>query len=99
MGILDILGKSDPAEPMRLPSGSFSVDREGHILSSTLPRTFPDDARDEIARQVLLAFRGGSESGLAFSELVIRYSGFKITARELRGGALIFLSPQTHISA
>jgi hypothetical protein len=28
--------------------------------------------------------------------LVIQYPGLKITARELRGGAIIFLAPQAH---
>jgi len=31
---------------------------------------------------------------LQFSELIVQYAAFKITAREMRGGAIIFLSPR-----
>ena len=94
MGLLDFFGKGPAADPLKLPSGSFSVDRNGHILSSTLPQSFPAEFLHAIAREVLSAFHEAQKSQLAFSELHVRFSGFKIAAREMRGGALIFLSPQ-----
>ena len=44
---------------------------------------------------VLDAFRTAASNNLPLTELHIHFSGLTITARELRGGALIFLSPAT----
>ena len=99
MELLNFFSKKGGEEPARLPSGSFTVDRDGRILSSTVPQSFPRQHVEEIARQILLAFQNARKAQLAVTELQVRFSGFKITARELRGGALIFLAPQTHMTA
>lgn len=80
---------------MVLPSGTFSVDCEGRVLVSTLPQNFPKELIHDIAKEVLDTFRSAKQSELALSEIIIRYASLKLTARELRGGALIFLAPQT----
>ena len=80
---------------LRLPSGSFSVDRNGDILISTLPQTFPAELVKAIATSVLQAFKSSQTAQLPLSELIVHYPSLKVTARELRGGALVFLSPQT----
>ena len=80
---------------LRLPSGGFSVDRNGEILISTLPQTFPAELVKAIATNVLQAFKSSQTAQLPLSELIVHYPSLKVTARELRGGALIFLSPQT----
>jgi hypothetical protein len=49
----------------------------------------------EIATQVLVAFKQAREAQLPLSELVVNYAALKLTARELRGGAIIFLAPQS----
>jgi hypothetical protein len=49
----------------------------------------------EISRQVLAAFRDAAAAQLPLSELVVNYPSLKISARELRGGALIFLATNT----
>ena len=93
MGFLSVFSK--PAQTLvRLPSGSFTVDREGSVLVGTLPSSFPGALVSEIARQVLAVFRDGAAAQLPLSELIINYPSLKITARELRGGAIIFLAPQ-----
>jgi hypothetical protein len=94
MGLLSLFAKP-PAKLVPLPAGSFSVDREGRVLISTLSRAFPEELVQEIATQVLAVFRSAQTAQLPLSELVIRCSSLKITARELRGGAIIFLAPQT----
>ncbi|MDB6122139.1 MAG: hypothetical protein JWQ71_1132 [Pedosphaera sp.] len=94
MGLLSLFAKP-PAKLIPLPSGSFSVDREGRILISTLSHTFPEELVEEIATRVLATFRSAQAAKLPLSEIVIRYSSLKITARELRGGAIVFLAPQT----
>ena len=78
-----------------LPSGSFTVNAEGEILASTLPQSFPELQVREIGREVLNAFLSAQKAGLPLSELIIQYAALKITARELRGGAIIFLAPKS----
>jgi hypothetical protein len=97
MGILNIFSKP-PAVLMLLPRGSFTVDREGRLLASTLPQAFPEELAEDIATEVLAIFRGAKNAQLSLNELVIRYANLKLTARELRGGAIIFLVPQTFSS-
>jgi hypothetical protein len=80
---------------MRLPSGSFTVDRKGTVLSGTLPSSFPAELVRDIALQVLTAFRDAAAAQLPLAELVIDYPSLKINARELRGGAIVFLSTRT----
>jgi hypothetical protein len=92
MGFLSRFAKPAPTL-LRLPSGSFTVDREGSVLVGTLPSSFPAALVADIARNVLALFRDGAAAQLPLSEIVINYPSLKIAARELRGGALIFLSP------
>lgn len=100
MGLLKLFAKSAPPL-LRLPSGSFTVDRGGNILVSTIPSAFPDMLVREIARCVLETFRDAQNAQLPLSELIVDYPSFKISAREMRGGAMIFLSPKllTHESS
>jgi hypothetical protein len=79
---------------LRLPSGSFTVDRGGHVLVATLPSTFPTAVVHDIARQVLETFRDAQAAQLPLSELIVEYASLNISARELRGGAIVFLSPK-----
>jgi hypothetical protein len=94
MGLLNMFAKSAPTL-LRLPSGSFTVDRNGRVLMGTLPSSFPLELVQEISRQVLAAFRDAAAAQLPLSELVVNYPSLKISARELRGGALIFLATNT----
>jgi hypothetical protein len=93
MGLLSRFTKSAPTL-LRLPSGSFTVDREGCVLVGTLPSSFPVNLVSDIARQVLSTFRDAATAQLPLSEITINYPSFKISARELRGGAIIYLSPK-----
>lgn len=94
MGLLKIFSKP-PSIPRKLPAGSFTVDRDGQIVVSTLPQSFPKALLRDIADCVLKTFRGAQEARLPLNELVVRYSSLKLTARNLRGGAIVFLAPQT----
>jgi hypothetical protein len=93
MGLLSFFAKPAPTL-LRLPSGSFSVDREGSVLTSTLPSSFPAGLVKDIAQQVRGAFEEAAEAQLPLTELNIHYPSLKISARELRGGAIVFLSPK-----
>jgi hypothetical protein len=98
MGLLSIFNKAEPGL-LQLPSGSFSVGRDGDLLAGTVPSSFPPDLVDEIAREVLTTFKQAAQAQLPLSELVIDYPGLRIIARELRGGALIFLNPKEQSSS
>ena len=93
MGLLKRFSKAPPSL-LRLPSGSFTVDPEGRVIAGTLPSTFPADLAADIARQAQAAFREAHDSQLPLAELIINYPSLKITARELRGGVLVFLAPK-----
>lgn len=94
MGLLKLFSKP-AAELLRLPSGSFTISREGNIVVGTIPSSYPAAELEEVARCVLSAFRGAAEAQIPLSELIIQYPAFKITARELRGGAVVFLTPES----
>jgi hypothetical protein len=94
MGFLNFFAR--PAPPlMKLPAGCFSVDRSGQVLVATLPSNFPAELIREIGQRVLTAFQEAKTAQLPLNELIIQYSSLKIVARELRGGAIVFLSPQS----
>lgn len=93
MGLLSLFAKPAPTL-LRLPAGSFSVDRDGRVVSGTLPSGFPAGLIKDIARQVRTTFGEAAEAQLPLAELIINYPSLKISARELRGGAIVFLSPK-----
>jgi hypothetical protein len=94
MGLLNFFFKTSP-DLLPLPRGSFTVDCDGRVLASTLPHSYPTAFAQDIATEVLAAFRAARDARIPLAELMIRYSSLKLTARELRGGAIIFLTPQT----
>jgi len=49
----------------------------------------------EITHEVLALFREARMAQIPMSELNIHFASLQITARELRGGAIVFLSPKT----
>ena len=94
MGLLSLFSKASPTL-LRLPSGTFTVDRAGVVLIGTLPTSFPCELTQMIGQRVLETFRQAEEAQLPLSELTVNYPSLTITARELRGGAIIFLSPKS----
>lgn len=93
MGILNYFSKPVP-KLTQLPSGSFTVDAVGRVLASTLPSSFPQLHLKEISSTILSVFKEARTAELPLSEIVVRYGGLKITAREMRGGAIVFLKPK-----
>ena len=97
MGLMRLFARSVP--PLaRLPNGCFTLDRTGRVLVGTVPSSFPVAAVREIGRHVLDTFREAQAAQLPLAELVVYYGSLKIVARELRGGAIVFLSPKSPIS-
>jgi hypothetical protein len=99
MGFLSLRSKPKEAEStsalVRLPSGSWTVDPSGRVVASTLPSSFPDALLKEITTAVLTTFQAAREAQMPLVEIVADYSALKLTARELRGGAIIFLAPRS----
>lgn len=92
---MGFLGLFEPTArtPLRIPSGCFSLDADGRLVSSTLPTTFPQEIIDEIGGAILDTFQEANARGLGLLEISAHYSSLRITARDLHGGALIFLNP------
>ena len=94
MGLLNIF-KSPKAQGLpSLPSGSFTVDRDGKVVTSTISSTVSAHSLEQISAQVLQTFRDAKQADLNITEFVITMGAMNIKARELRGGAMIFLAPR-----
>jgi hypothetical protein len=90
-----IFSKETASAPAPLPSGTFTIDRTGRIVTSTLSNTFPEKLALEIGRAVIDTFRKAQAAEVVLTELTVNYASLKLTARELRGGAIVFLAPVT----
>jgi hypothetical protein len=95
MGFLSFLSKPKSSRLVHLPSGSFTIDRDGKIMTSTLPQSFPAARMQEIGQQVIASFEIARKAQMPLAEIIVYYAALKILARELRGGAIIFLMPQS----
>lgn len=94
MGLLNLFSiKSSPALQV-LPSGSLTVDRDAQILASTVPSSVSDRVLHDISARVLHLFRQARIAQVPITELTLNFASLRITARELRGGAMIFLTPK-----
>lgn len=80
--------------PARFPRGSFTVDAAGRVLISTLPGSFAGAHAAEISRAVLSSLRSARELGVPLTEITAHLAGLQIRARDLAGGAIIFLTPE-----
>ncbi len=95
MGFLSRLFKGSNPGLVHLAAGSFTLDRDGKVMTSTLPQSFPNDHLKAIGEQVIASFRSAKKAQMPLSEIVIHYAALKLMARELGGGAIVFLMPQS----
>ncbi len=96
MGLLSFipfLNRKTDTDLFRLPSGSFTVDPNGVVVSSTLPQSFPQAHVRDIARCVMSCFKRAQQNRIQISEVHLHFSTLKITAREMKGSAMIFVTP------
>lgn len=84
-----------PPKVRELPSGSVTVDQAGAIITSTVSSAFPAATLQQVGREVMALFQEARAARLPLAELSVQFGSLLITARELRGGAVIFLFPQT----
>jgi len=93
MGILNWFGKSAPVVE-KLPSGSFTVDRHGNVMATTIGSGYSQRLLDSIAQEVLSQFQEARAAQMPLTGLDLHFASLRITARDMQGGAIIFLSPQ-----
>ena len=98
MGILKKLFGANAAV-QQLPAGTVTVDRKGNIITSTVSSAYPKSLLREISGDVLELFREARVAQMPLAEVSVHFGSLRITARELRGGAIIFLFPQTALFA
>jgi hypothetical protein len=97
MGLLkNIFGSR--AAVTQLPSGSVTVNRAGKIVTSTVSSAYPEKVLQSVGKEVLVLLREARAAQVPMAEISIHFASLRITARELRGGAIIFLFPQTALS-
>jgi len=80
-----------------LPMGSLTVNAQGNIVASTVSSNYSRALLSDVAREVLVIFREAREAQLPLAEVSMHFGSLRVTARELRGGAIIFLLPQSAI--
>ena len=93
MGFLRLFSKSGAAV-QRLPSGSMTVDRDGNVVATTVSSAYPLGLLRDIAGEVLSVFHEARTAQMPLSEFNLHFATLRITAREMRGGAIVFLSPK-----
>ena len=93
MGLLNLFSKPSAAV-QRLPRGSLTVDRHGQVVATTISSTCPPAVVQAIGVQVLRLFQEAREAQIPLAELNLHFASLQITAREMRGGAVIFLKPK-----
>ena len=95
LNFIPFLKRNSDTDLIRLPSGTFTMDAKGVIVSSTLPTSFPIAHVREIGRCVMDSFRTAKQSRIRIQEIHIHYSTLKVTAKEMRGSAVVFVMPTT----
>ncbi len=93
MGLLNLFSKPRAAVH-RLPTGSITVDSNGEIVTTTVSSSCPRPVLQNITEEVLTLFREARAKHLPLAELNLHFASLQITARDMRGGAIIFLSPR-----
>ena len=88
--------KNTPMGPARFPRGSYTLSSQGKIVVSTLPASFSKERMIEIGKVILNTLASAREIGAPFTELAADFAGLEIRARDLSGGAIIFITPQEY---
>lgn len=98
MGILKKMFRRRAAAVQSLPGGSLTVDRHGAIVTCTVSSAYPPTLLAAIGREMISLLHEARAAQLPLTEIGLHFGSLHVTARELRGGAVIFLLPQTALS-
>lgn len=93
LNFIPFLSRSTETDLIRLPSGTFTLDRNGVVVSSTLPQSFPQKHVHEIARCVMNCLKRAKQGRIPITEVHLHFSTLKITAKEMKGSAVVFVTP------
>jgi hypothetical protein len=94
MDFLKLFTRDEPSSPMALPSGTFTIDRTGRMVTSTISNNFPEKVALEIGHAVIDTFQKAQAADIVLTEISMNFAALKLTARELRGGAIVFVAPR-----
>jgi hypothetical protein len=94
MGLLSSRYRKEPLDIHALPSGCITIDRNGAVIASTLSQSVQPAKIQHIAGMVFRALQGARGASLSLTEIQVDYPALKIVARELKGGAIVFLTPR-----
>lgn len=97
MGLLKWFSSSRPTVH-NLPSGSFTVDRHGKVMSTTVGNDFSASLLADIAREIQSLFHAARAAQMPMSEVSLDFAGLQVSARDMQGGAIIFLSPKNPLA-
>ena len=86
---------SIPAEPQRVCAHPATTVM---YAMGMFDSEVPEELVRAIAEVVLQAFREATDAQMLLSEIIIQYPSLRISARELRGGAIIYLAPRGPLS-
>jgi len=92
--VTQIFIKPSKAALVQVPTGSFKMDRSGHLMTSTLPVSFAAAHAEAIGAEVANAFLSGERAQVALTQLTIEYPALKLLARKMRHGLMVFLVPK-----
>ncbi|MEY2457569.1 MAG: hypothetical protein QOD03_1451 [Verrucomicrobiota bacterium] len=93
MGLLNLFSNSRNAAVQRLPAGTMTVDRFGNIITTTVSSAYSTKLLNDIATEVLRLFREARHAQIPLAEFRIQFASLEIVAREMRGGAIVYLKP------
>ena len=93
MGILNLFAKASPGV-QKLPRGSLTIDRNAQIVATTISSAVEPEILEDIGRRILELFHEARRAQMSLTELHLHFAGLQITAREMRGGAVLFLKPK-----
>jgi hypothetical protein len=65
------------------------------MVITTVASAYPRALLNEIGTGVQSLFREARDAQIPLAEVSLHFGSLRITAREIRGGAIIFLAPQT----
>jgi hypothetical protein len=72
----------------------MTVDPQAQIVTTTVSSAYPTELLEEVGKQVVRLFHEARTAQMPLSELNLHFASLQITAREMRGGAIVFLKPK-----
>ncbi len=81
------------ARAFDIPRGAFTYDSEGDILIGSVPTAWLEEFGPYLVKAFRKAFSSAEEKGLPLTEIALHYGGARLTAKDLRGGGIVYVFP------